>query len=545
MKYLVALSGAMALLSATSYAQIENGDFESWNNNTPVNWTTIDSGITVSPSEAYASSGLRSASVDVTTRSQGSTDFRQSIAVTAGETIDVSVKVYHTEGKVKARLYVDGYRNYSIPSQTGQWQTLSYSYTPSSSGQIEVGLRFYDISGFDGNETVYIDSFEPSAGSAPLPPVTPTCDKTDATLTLKTDGYGSETSWDLSDSAGTSLYSGNDYQDNITTHEAFCLDNGEYSFTINDSYGDGLLGDAGYSIQVGKNIVVQGTDFEYTNTHTFRVGQAEKPEPTPEPTPTPTPDPIDTNGYYQNASGLTGQALKTALFNIIKGHNSRGYSALWDFYITTERDNYFENDGSILDIYSENPQSSEGITYVAGYDQCGSYRGEGDCYNREHSFPKSWFGGKVEPMNSDAHHIFATDGYVNAKRSNYPYGEVTNATYTSSNGSKVGSGTTGYSGTVFEPIDEFKGDLARAYFYMATRYQDRIASWEDNSTNSDAVLNGTSDQVFEPWQLALLKSWHAADPVSQKEIDRNQAAFEFQGNRNPFVDHPEFVDLIW
>ena len=180
-------------------------------------------------------------------------------------------------------------------------------------------------------------------------------------------------------------------------------------------------------------------------------------------------------------------------------------------------------------------------------DQCGQYSKEGDCYNREHSFPKSWFGGKVEPMNSDGHHLYATDGYVNAKRSNWPFGEVGSATYTSSNGSKVGSAASslGYSGTVFEPIDEFKGDLARAYFYMATRYENEIANWEGNSDNSNAVLNGTNTTVFEPWVLAMLKRWHANDPVDQKEIDRNNAVYNFQGNRNPYVDHPEFVNMVW
>ncbi|WP_461538583.1 endonuclease [Spongorhabdus nitratireducens] len=547
MKHLIALTGAltgaMALASASAFAQIENGDFETWNSNTPAGWTTIDSGISLSPSEAYVQTGSRSAKVDVTTKNQGSTDFRQSIPVTAGVPVEVSVSVYHTEGRVKARLYVDGYLGYSNPSQTGQWQTLSHTYTPSSNGQIEVGLRFYDTSGFDGNETVYVDNFQPRTDSVPVdpPPVTPTpgCDKTETTLTLTTDSYGSETSWVLKNSGGTSLYDGSGYQSNVTVNKAFCLDNGQYSFTINDSYGDGLTGNGGYSITVGSDVVAEGGDFNHSETKTFTIGEDSTPTPID-------PTPVDPNGYYQDAEGLTGQALKTALFNIIKSHNSRGYSAIWSFYHDAARDNYYENDGSILDIYSEKPQSGDSFSYTVGQDQCGTYRGEGDCYNREHSFPKSWFGGKVEPMNSDVHHIFATDGYVNAKRSNYPYGEVGSASYTSSNGSKLGSSnTSGYNGTVFEPIDEFKGDVARAYFYMATRYQDRIAGWENNSSNSDAVLDGSNSQVFEPWMLTMLKKWHSEDPVSQKEIDRNQAAFEFQGNRNPFVDHPEFVEQIW
>ncbi|MEP1551812.1 endonuclease, partial [Paraglaciecola sp.] len=173
--------------------------------------------------------------------------------------------------------------------------------------------------------------------------------------------------------------------------------------------------------------------------------------------------------------------------------------------------------------------------------------GEGDCYNREHSFPRSWFGGAISPMNTDIHHIFATDGYVNSKRSSYPYGEVSSTTYTSSNGSKLGTGSSslGYTGTVFEPIDEFKGDLARAYFYMATRYQSDIDGWDSNSTYADAVLDGSSDQVYEDWFLDMLKDWHNQDPVSPKELNRNEAVYSHQGNRNPFVDYPSFVAEIW
>ena len=148
-------------------------------------------------------------------------------------------------------------------------------------------------------------------------------------------------------------------------------------------------------------------------------------------------------------------------------------------------------------------------------------------------------------MRSDVHHLFATDGYVNGRRSNNPYGNVSSASWTSRNGSRLGSESSAqFNGPVFEPIDEFKGDLARAYFYIATRYESQIANWQGNG-NADSVLNGTSDQVFDDWQLTLLKQWHELDPVSQKEQDRNQAAFEYQGNRNPFVDNPQWVDEIW
>jgi len=150
-------------------------------------------------------------------------------------------------------------------------------------------------------------------------------------------------------------------------------------------------------------------------------------------------------------------------------------------------------------------------------------------------------------MNSDVHHIFLTDGFVNSERGSHPYGEVSNTTFTSRNGSKVGlsNARNGYSGFVFEPIDEFKGDLARAQFYMATRYEDIISTWASNSNNADAVLERNNRQVFEDWYLDLLLQWHKQDPVSQKEIDRNNAAFDYQGNRNPYIDVPEFAELIW
>jgi len=255
----------------------------------------------------------------------------------------------------------------------------------------------------------------------------------------------------------------------------------------------------------------------------------------------------DLSSYYSAAEGLSGYNLKTALYEIISNHNTQSYSDIWDFYSNYETDDYYENDGSLIDIYSESPNSTDSYSYVLVTGQCGNYSGEGDCYNREHTFPQSWFGGSVSPMHTDIHHILPTDGYVNARRSSYPYGEVDSATYTSDNGSLLGSASTSidYNGTVFEPIDEFKGDIARIYFYMATRYEDDISDWSDNSTYSDAVLDGSDDQVFEDWVVDMLKSWNESDPVSQKELDRNEAAYSFQGNRNPFVDYPDFVNEIW
>ncbi|GAA0854726.1 endonuclease [Aliiglaciecola litoralis] len=520
------------LISQMVLADVANGEFENWNGGVPQDWTLIDSGISVSQSTSIVNSGTSSAAITVNTTTQGSTDFRQSISVTAGQNLEFSTWVYHTEGGVKARLYVDGYRGYSDNTITNQWQQISYNYTASANGTIEVGLRFYDVAGFDGSEVVYIDNYAPNSGVGGGSG----CQTNAGLFTLNTDNYGSETSWQLENNQSVTIASGSGFASNQSYEEALCLADGDYTLTINDTYGDGICcqyGSGSYNLVLNGNTVASGGSFGYVETTSFTLGGGGGSS--------------GLNGYYADADGLTGYQLKTALYNIIKDHSVQGYGALWGFYSSYETDIYYENDGSILDIYSERPSANDPYVYAPVSNQCGSYSGEGDCYNREHSFPRSWFGGAIEPMNSDVHHIFATDGKVNSVRSSYPYGEVSNASYSSQNGSLLGSASagTGYSGTVFEPIDEFKGDIARAYFYMATRYENVIGNWQNNSTYSDAVLNGTSNQVFEAWFLALLKSWHQQDPVSQKEVDRNEAAYTHQGNRNPFIDHPELVSDIW
>jgi endonuclease I/chitodextrinase len=254
------------------------------------------------------------------------------------------------------------------------------------------------------------------------------------------------------------------------------------------------------------------------------------------------------NGYYDSAQGLTRYQLKTALKNIIDNHTSHSYDDLYTIYQVTDTDSYYENDGTVLDMYSENPNGADPYNYTHNNRTCGGYSGENDCYNREHIMPQGFFNSR-SPMKSDAHFVVPTDGYVNNRRSNYPFGEVSNPSWTSLNGSKVGNNsTTGYSGTVFEPIDEFKGDIARMMFYVATRYESQIDGW-----GSTPMLDGTQDHVFTDWFLTLLLSWHHQDPVSQREIDRNDAVYYGNGashslaqwNRNPFIDHPEYVDLIW
>lgn len=244
-------------------------------------------------------------------------------------------------------------------------------------------------------------------------------------------------------------------------------------------------------------------------------------------------------GYYNAAEGKSGQALLKALEGIVGNHTTISYDGLWDLYKYSD----VGSDGYILDMYST-------AKFKPGTNQCGSYSSVGDCYNREHSFPKSWFN-DASPMVSDAFHIVPTDGKVNNQRSNYPFGVCANGTYLTGTSKakplgKLGKSTySGYSGTVFEPDDIYKGDFARMYFYMAAAYNSRIASW-----NSD-MLNKTSYPAFSTWAINMLLEWNKLDPVSEKETKRNQAVCDGNGgkykqnNRNPFVDHPELAEYIW
>ncbi|HRX32176.1 MAG TPA: endonuclease, partial [Tenuifilaceae bacterium] len=248
------------------------------------------------------------------------------------------------------------------------------------------------------------------------------------------------------------------------------------------------------------------------------------------------------SGYYDAAQGKSGAELKTALYNTIKDHTVISYSGLWTAYQNTDE----KSSGKIWDMYSDIPGGTPPYEYTYSTDQCGSYSSEGDCYNREHSFPKSWFN-DASPMYSDLFHIYPTDGKVNGMRSNYIFGNVENVSWTSLNGSKLGTSTeSGATLTEFEPIDEYKGDFARTYFYMATRYENLIASWVGNAADGDEILAGNSYPAYKDWYVQLLLRWHKEDPVSQKEIDRNNAVYnDYQHNRNPFIDHPEYAEEIW
>lgn len=239
--------------------------------------------------------------------------------------------------------------------------------------------------------------------------------------------------------------------------------------------------------------------------------------------------------YYKNCIGKCGADLLSALCETIGPHTTVSYSGLWTVYKDSD---CYPEDGKIWDMYS-----TKHWTYRS--EQCGNVGSTiGVCYNREHSLPKSWFN-DASPMYSDAFHIYPTDGKVNGQRSNYPFGECTNGTTLPSSGGyqalgKLGKSTyPGYSGQVFEPDDQYKGDFARTYFYMAACYNDRISSWKSD------MLGNNSYPVFTSWAQNMLLEWHRADAVSKKETDRNDAVYEHQKNRNPFIDHPELAEHIW
>ncbi len=246
-------------------------------------------------------------------------------------------------------------------------------------------------------------------------------------------------------------------------------------------------------------------------------------------------------GYYNSASGLSGEDLQIALHNIIRGHTRVSYESAWTHFATTD----VKPNGKVWDMYSDIPDGTPPYEYDFFDDQCAvSGQPEGSCYNREHSFPVSWWGGGSlvsDTIFYDLFHLIPADSWVNSHRSNHPYG-VVDGPATTMNGGKKGANAFEYpdvfTGTVFEPIDAFKGDLARHYFYIATRYVHKISEWSENTP----MLEGDG---FAPWAKAMLLQWHEQDPVSAKEVNRNNAVQGIQNNRNPFIDHPEYVNLIW
>lgn len=236
------------------------------------------------------------------------------------------------------------------------------------------------------------------------------------------------------------------------------------------------------------------------------------------------------SGYYDDCEGKCQSALKSQLHTIIRPHKKISYDGLWQAYLSTDVD---DSGRYWVDVYTDNQVSVS------------THNG----MNREHSFPKSWWGGNKNEAYSDIVHLMPVNEWANNQRSNYPYGEVdpelmkeyhksvTNPTY-KFGGPVAGQG--GGSSYVFEPADEYKGDLARTYFYMVTCYQDFTWSDEGLRTAAQGIY-----PTLQPWAMELLLRWHREDPVSEKERKRNEGVYTEQYNRNPFIDYPEMVEHIW
>ncbi len=273
--------------------------------------------------------------------------------------------------------------------------------------------------------------------------------------------------------------------------------------------------------------------------------------------------PNHTGTYYQAADGQCGEALKTAFFQIINGEyqgvqfqqidytNSKTGNDVWHAFYTTD---VLDDGVTIRDRYSCITQ------FVVGEDQQGNNgtnnqeggTSEKHVYSREHSMPKSWFGGgtSVGPS-TDMFHLYPVDSYMNSVRNNHPFGENNGEKFTSAGGySKLGVCTyEGYSGTCFEPNDEWKGDFARTYFYMVTCYEGSLPTWytenADSYEGAKATFDGNTYPGLSTWQLSMLLKWSRQDPVDSIEIKRNEAVCVIQHNRNPFIDYPGLEEFIW
>lgn len=243
-------------------------------------------------------------------------------------------------------------------------------------------------------------------------------------------------------------------------------------------------------------------------------------------------------GYYDKMDGKRGAELKVAAKECVMKHQTLVYSDLPTYWQYS--DVYPELvDGCKRwwDMYSD-------AVYLIRDNQSAKSSFSANKMQREHSVPKSWWklNGSVEytPAYSDMWNLYPSDGAANQAKLNYPLGIAASATF--NNGvTKVGGAQTGYGGgsrNVFEPDDEYKGDFARAYMYVATVYDD--INWVVNY-----MYVKESYPTLQPWAKEMLLQWCRQDPVDQKEIDRNNVVEQYQGNRNPFVDFPELAEYIW
>lgn len=256
---------------------------------------------------------------------------------------------------------------------------------------------------------------------------------------------------------------------------------------------------------------------------------------------------VDLGTYYSAASGKKGSALKTALAGIIyKSSAAVSYDGLKSAYAQTDK----RSDGYLYDIYSQITSYTPGSAFASSYSK------EGDGYNREHLIPQSLFS-ENSPMKSDLQHVYPSDAKMNGVRNNYCHGNVgTIKSGCAASGNYCYLGTPSSTLTsngctedyVFEPNDEYKGDIARVYFYFVTCYESKISSW-GSTWSSYGMFDGTTYPAFSTWAKTMLLSWSQQDQVSTKETTRNEAVYNYpstaSNNRNPFIDFPGLEQYIW
>ena len=228
-------------------------------------------------------------------------------------------------------------------------------------------------------------------------------------------------------------------------------------------------------------------------------------------------------GYYDGTNGLTGEQLKSQLHNIIKNHTVKSYAEVKDVLRDIDEDP--NNSNNVLLIYSRKSIPKSDF----------ASNNEADFWNREHTWPKSHgFPDEQDTAYTDVHHLRPCDATINTSRSNKDFNNVEHVAE-----NEEGESPNTYTTSDFwEPTEEVKGDLARTMFYMATRY---------NSESLDLELVNRISHSGDPelGVLFTLLQWHENDPVNQAEIDRNDGAYEYQGNRNPFIDNPSWIASIW
>ena len=251
--------------------------------------------------------------------------------------------------------------------------------------------------------------------------------------------------------------------------------------------------------------------------------------------------------YYAPIENLADSALKATLTTLCSGgtrvsYGTQGYTypegiyypASWNYFPSTDQ----RADGSIWDMYSN----------TLRYFPCDG--GSAGGIQIEHCIPKSWWGWTQSDTASskrayrDLFILNPADAQANGQKNNYPPGHVTKGDKFDNGSFRMDRSTSSqYDWICFEPAEEYRGDFARTYFYAVTAYAD--LPWGANNTEYQRYLTDSTYLVFRPWLISVLLDWHRADPVSRKEIDRQDAVSTIQGNRNPFIDYPELVEYIW